>query len=49
MFKRFKIYIVTAVAVMSALAMYAVGDATPAQTAQQIFTAVLNAAVHPEA
>jgi len=45
MLKGYKTYIAAGVAIISALAMYAVGDSTLAQTAQLIFTAVLGAVV----
>lgn len=45
MLKGFKTYIVAGVAILSAVAMYAVGDSTLAQTAQLVFTAVLGTVV----
>lgn len=43
MLKGKKTYITAAVAIITALATYAVGDATVAQTAQLVFTALLGA------
>ena len=43
MLKGKKTYVTAAVAVISAVAAYAVGDATPIQTAQLVFTALIGA------
>jgi uncharacterized membrane-anchored protein len=45
MFAGYKTYIVAAVAVISAVASYLVGDASVADTAQLVLTAVLGATV----
>ena len=45
MFKGYKTYIVAAVAVISAIASYLVGDLNISDTAQLVLTAVLGATV----
>jgi hypothetical protein len=45
MFAGYKTYIVAAVAVISAVASYLVGDANVADTAQLVLTAVLGATI----
>lgn len=45
MFSGYKTYITAALAVVSAVAAYLVGDASVAETAQLVFTAILAATV----
>lgn len=45
MLKGKKTYITAGVAILTAVAAYAVGDATPIQAAQMVFTALIGAFV----
>ena len=45
MFKGYKTYVTAAIAVLTAVGAYLVGDATIAETAQLVFTAILAATI----